>query len=323
MHTPRFATVAMLLAATGAVLGARPFAWTCPSIATVSAVEPVFDDVELVRGFSRAVGGLADGRATLDSAAVGERLVAAAGRSVAAPVPPEPPIAVEPAGRTIYEAVVPAVVALGSVFKCSTCNDWHVGNMAAGWIASPDGLVVTNHHVLERAAGHHLGVMTSDGGVLAVTDVVAADAARDTAVIRVDPRGRQLPHLGLGVAPGCGSSVTIVSHPKGRFFSLTKGVVSRYHRMRYGEHANRPATDAAVPAPTWMTVTAEFAIGSSGGPVFDDGGRVVGMVSRTSPGGALSQGKPKEPSPGGEQMIFRECVPVESLRSLFAAIPAP
>ncbi|MFM8890916.1 MAG: serine protease, partial [Planctomycetia bacterium] len=221
-------------------------------------------------------------------------------------------------------AVVPAVVALGSVFKCSNCNDWHVGNVAAGWIASPDGLVVTNHHVLERPPGNHLGVMTSDGEVLAVTDVVAADAARDTAVIRVDPRGRKLPHLGLGAAPGCGSSVTIISHPKGRFFSLTKGVVSRYHRMRYGDQPNRSPPDAVVAAPTWMTVTAEFAIGSSGGPVFDEAGRVVGMVSRTSPGGALAQGKPKEPPPpGGEQMIFRECVPVESLRSLFAVIRAP
>lgn len=294
----------------------------CVLVAAVAAAEPVFDDAELVRGFTRAAGALADARATLDSTTLGERLPKAAGRTVAAP---SDAVGQAPdSTRMSYGAVVPAVVAVGSVFKCDKCNDWHVGNMAAGWIAAPDGLVVTNHHVLERPPGNHFGVMTSDGEVFAMTDVLAADAARDTAVIRVDTRGRTLPFLVLGAAPSCGSAVTIVSHPKGRFFTLTTGVVSRYHRMRYVNPPDRPASEAAAAAPTWMTVTAEFTIGSSGGPVFDDVGRVVGMVSRTSPGKQAMPGKAPEPQPpAGEQMIFRECVPVDSVRALFSTTVEP
>ncbi len=184
---------------------------------TTLAAAPVFDDLQLVRGFAKGTGGLADADKTLESAAIEKRLKAVASKTV------DPPEAATPCTlgpeKPLYDAVVPAVVAVGSVFKCDKCNDWHVGQMASGWLLSPDGLVVTNHHVLERAPGNRYGVMTSDGEVYGVVDVVAAD--------------------------------------------------------------------------------------------------VVGMVSRTSPGRPAVPGKPSEaPPPGGEQMIFKECVSADTLRAL-------
>jgi serine protease Do len=285
-----------------------------------AAESPVFDDVQLLRGFARGAGALADAGTTLDSAAIEERLKQAAGKTAVLPQAAIP-CALGPQ-RSLYDAVVPAVVAVGSVFKCGKCNDWHVGQMASGWIASPDGLVVTNHHVLERADGNRYGVMTSDGEVYGVSEVVATDLVGDAAVIRIDPRGRQLPFLQLGPRAPCGSPVTVISHPKGRFYSLTTGIVSRYHRMWYDDHPNRAKFDVGQTPATWMTITADFAIGSSGGPVFNAAGEVVGMVSRTALGRAAAPGKPPEQPPaGGEQMIFKECVSADTLRSLFAGEP--
>lgn len=282
---------------------------------TARAAAPVFDDLQLVRGFAKGTGGLADADKTLDSAAIEERLKAVAGKTAALPEAATP-CTLGPE-KPLYDAVVPAVVAVGSVFKCDKCNDWHVGQMASGWVLSPDGLVVTNHHVLERAPGNRYGVMTSDGEVYGVVDVVAADVVGDAAVIRIDTRGRRMPFLALGTPPACGTPVTIISHPKGRFFSLTTGIVSRYHRMWYDDHPDRSKFKVGGTPATWMTVTADFAIGSSGGPVLDAAGEVVGMVSRTSPGRAAGPGKPPEtPPPGGEQMIFKECVSADTLRAL-------
>ena len=297
---PRVALLALLASVTGTGLAADGL---------------VVDDLQLVRGFARETGVLADSAATLDSATIDEQLKEAAGKTV------EPPQAATPCAlgpeQSLYDAVVPAVVAVGSVFKCGKCNDWHVGQMASGWILSPDGLVVTNHHVLERAEGNRYGVMTSDGAVFGVQKVLAADVVGDAAVIRIDTKGRKLPFVQLGDRAACGTPVTVISHPKGRFYSLTTGIVSRYHRMWYDEHPNRAKFAVGQTPAIWMTVTADFAIGSSGGPVFNAAGEVVGMVSRTSPGRAAAPGKPPEQPPaGGEQMIFKECVSADTLRAL-------
>ena len=85
-----------------------------------------------------------------------------------------------------------------------------------------------------------------------------------------------------------------------------------------------------------MNTTADFGQGSSGGPVMDEFGKVVGQVSRTFTlyAGGESRGRPrrvasdveeksdKEPS-GGDgsdladpQMVFKSCVPVKTLRAL-------
>ena len=251
--------------------------------------EPVIDDEQLARGFAAGLGRLVDAAARgtdapADAVPVlaplatdAARMQLQAGVGCTVPVSTAETLCGLTPDRSLYETVTPAIVVVGSVFKCDRCKDWHLGQTASGWILSADGLVVTNHHVLDRPGGNHYGVMTSDGQVYAVTGVVAADPVGDAAVLRIDPRGRRLPTLAVGRPAGCGDAVTIISHPKGRFYSLTTGVVSRYHRQR--QPGAGPA--AGRPAAVWMSVTADYAVGSSGGPVLNAAGEVVGMVSRT------------------------------------------
>ena len=287
--------------------------------AAVAVASPVIDDVRLAKQFVAGLGPLASSGRTLRSDGIRESLAAKAGATVELPQAATP-CSLEP-DRPLYDAVVPAIVTVGSVYTCEKCSDWHIGGLATGWVLSPDGLVVTNHHVLERDKGHSFGVMASDGTVFAIEEVVATDPAGDAAIIRIATRGRQLPHLAIGRASGCGEPVSVISHPRGRFYCLTEGVVSRYHRQK-----------GAV----WMSVTADYAVGSSGGPVFNAAGEVVGMVSRTfnpplpnaaappkpaKPGDASQSQSQAQPQPKPlaavpDQMVFKDCVSAETLRKL-------
>ncbi len=297
-----------------------------PNAATTGAAptHPVIDDEALAREFVSGLATIVDqaggepGSAAINSREAARQLVAAAGRQVR--LPPSPTLCTLRPEESLYEAVMPAVVVVGSIYKCNNCSDWHLGGMASGWLLADNGLVVTNHHVFGEDSGHRFGVMTADGAVFAVTEILAADEAGDAAIARIDPRGRRLPALPLGGQPACGDPVTVISHPAGRFYSLTKGVVSRFHREpnHAAAAANRQSAAGGGPAATaqsvWMSVTADFAVGSSGGPVFNADGEVVGMVSRTF----ASQAKRTHRRYGnfGSQMVFKDCVSLDTLLRL-------
>ncbi len=319
--SPRHRSV--LLAACGSL------ALALTAVTSAPAQSPVFDDEELTRGFLRGLVGVA----TADGVLTGDRAVSesfdrigtgvAIGRRAG-----ETPCA--PGARGLYDAVVPAVVAVSSIHTCERCSDWHLGGTGSGWILSPDGLVVTNHHVIERDKGHRLGVMTADGQVWAVTEVVAADPVGDAVVVRVDTRGKRLPFVSLGAAPSCGAPVSVVSHPVGRYWCLTEGVVSRFHRQAVPK--GEPAVEGALPAgrpgagaatkPVWMSITADYTVGSSGGPVFNAAGEVVGMVARTvtSSNPKRDEANPRRRPLAGETIVFKDCVSTETLRRLIAGI---
>ena len=299
--------------------------------ATTAIASPVFDDEHLNHTFLHGLAALASSDAILTGARAEEEVLATVGRGVSLPLASTPCHLGE--AKPLYDAVVPAVVAVSSVYKCERCSDWHLGGSGSGWVVSPDGLVVTNHHVIQRDAGHRMGIMMADGEVYAITAVVAADPVGDAVVVRIDTRGRKLPFLAIGSSPDCGTAVSVVSHPVGRYWCLTEGVVSRFHRQQKATGDAIPAVDgnataaalARAPAgvkPVWMSITADYTIGSSGGPVFNPAGEVVGMVSRTV---TSSQTKPENANRrrplAGETIVFKDCVSTETLHKLLSGHP--
>jgi S1-C subfamily serine protease len=268
------------------------------------AAEPssprIIDDLQLMRQMRAGLGELADAKKGMNAKQLQEAVQKAPG-SVS--------ITLNAPSATNQDAphddLIGSVAVLSSVYKCGKCDKWHLGGSATAWCLTADGIFVTNHHVFEAARGDLSGICTVDGRVAAVKEILASDRAADVCLFRVDGEGfRPLP---MGAPTPVGTKVRVISHPEGRFFFQTSGEVARYHR--------RPARAKQAPS-TWMSITADFARGSSGGPVVDSAGRVVGMVSSTQSIYYESSGK--EPK-GPLQMVVKNCVPVAAIRNLVKA----
>ena len=305
-----------------------------PLMEKVSSAEnqtPVVDDTALAEQFIEGLATLVENapsktQRTLEAGNALRLLAQTEGSAIQ--LPDLQHIPVETTEESLYQRVMPAVVVIGSIYKCDSCNDWHLGGMASGWLLSDDGLVVTNHHVFTEESNHYFGVMTSDGNVFAVCSVLASNREGDAAIAQLDTRGIVLPFLRLGHPAACGDAVVVISHPAGRFYSLTRGVVSRYHRHNADpstmaksggtSHLSKKSNSDEVLhsnlAPVWMSVTADYAVGSSGGPVFDSSGDVVGMVSRTYTTQATK--KHRRHDSFGNQMVFKDCVSLDTILGL-------
>ena len=130
---------------------------------------------------------------------------------------------------SIYEHVKRSVVLVGSIHKCGNCDKWHA-NFASGFVVRPDGIIATNYHVLDKKEDKTMGVMTFDGDVYLVREVLAANKTDDTALIQVEAEG--LEPLPLRADVAVGSPVSVLSHPNKRLYMFTRGVVSRYFSQR-------------------------------------------------------------------------------------------
>jgi len=139
-----------------------------------------------------------------------------------------------------------------------------------GFYISADGLLITNHHVIERA--HKIEAVSADGRRLEVLGVVALDQDNDLAVLRIaTERSSPLPVASLeAIEPG--ERVVVLGGPLGLAGSLSEGIVS----------AIRNASELTPPQPATkplLQITAAISPGSSGSPVLNFDGEVVGVVA--------------------------------------------
>lgn len=213
-----------------------------------------------------------------------------------------------------YDKQVHGVVLVGSVYKCDNCDKWHLGGVATAWVLSEDGLMVTNSHVFEHSKSEAFGVLTFEGKFAEIVKVESANRSADIAVFRVEGSG--FSPLPVANTVSVGDAVHVISHPDNRFYTYTSGHVSRL----YSKHTHR----GELPA-TWLSITADFARGSSGGPVLNDQGAVVGMVSRTDTiyyfGKNPKKWKNGEPDKGPSQMVIKNCVSLHEIQSLLGNEP--
>lgn len=202
--------------------------------------------------------------------------------------------------RELYADAADRILVTGQLYKCDRCTRWHNRHATAFPIAP--GVCVTNHHVVD-GDGRTLVVMTRAGEVLPVTEVLCADPANDLAIIRVE--GLDLAPFPLAaIDPGPGENVAVISHPDGRYYTLSAGIVARYHPVhRAGAH------------PAAMSITADYARGSSGAAVLDRSGAVVGICATTSSIYYEEQAGVQK----NLQMVVKDCTPVSAVRALVRA----
>lgn len=182
----------------------------------------------------------------------------------------------EPADRRltpaeVYRRAVPSVFVLASTYRDPDTGDWVDGVYATAWAAAADGVLVTNWHVFEDLEpGEVFAAADYKGNVYPVTDILGGDKTADVLVLKVAGSGFAPLPVAADAAP-VGSWVGVLSHPGDFYYVYTQGSVTRYSTEK-AEDGTRER---------WMGVTAEFATGSSGGPVLDDRGNVVGMTAVT------------------------------------------
>ena len=141
-------------------------------------------------------------------------------------------------------------------------------SLGSGFFISEDGLVVTNHHVIDRAT--QIQIVTSDGKELEA-ELVGTDRQTDLAVLRVKEKGKYpFVKFGSSKAVRKGDWVVALGNPFGLGGTATAGILSADGREL---GASSPYTD-------FIQIDAPINRGNSGGPTFDLQGNVIGVNSQ-------------------------------------------
>lgn len=157
-------------------------------------------------------------------------------------------------------------------------------SLGSGFIVDPAGYIVTNQHVVERAADLRIQVTTNDSKTHNA-HYITGDDKTDLAFIKIDAKA-DFPFISLdNISPNLlGETVIVVGNAVGYGSSISRGVLSavkRHITVDNIEYKDLVQTDAAINP------------GNSGGPVIDISGRLVGISSAKmafTPQGVPTQG---------------------------------
>ena len=150
----------------------------------------------------------------------------------------------------------------------------------SGFIVSPDGMILTNNHVVADA--NKVTVILSDRREFNAR-VVGRDPTTDVAVIKID--GQNLPTVPLGndETARVGDWVLAIGNPLGLDFTVTQGIISAKGRGLAGLY------DSPYAVVDNLQTDAPINPGNSGGPLVNVRGEVVGMNSAiASPTGSYA-----------------------------------
>jgi len=152
-------------------------------------------------------------------------------------------------------------------------------SLGSGVIVSPDGYILTNHHVVETA--DEIEIALADGRK-AKARIIGSDPETDLAVVKIDLKGLPAMTFGRSDQAKVGDMVLAIGNPFGVGQTVTMGIVSALGRTHLGINTfeNFIQTDAAINP------------GNSGGALADASGNLLGIntaiYSRT--GGSLGIG---------------------------------
>lgn len=140
----------------------------------------------------------------------------------------------------------------------------HAMALGSGFVISPDGVIVTNNHVIDNAIDIKV---TLDDGTELPAKLLGADAKSDLAVLKVQAP-HQLPTIAWGDSDKLklGDQILAIGNPFGIGTTVTAGIVSARGRDLH-----------SGPYDDFIQIDAPINHGNSGGPLVDRDGNVVGI----------------------------------------------
>jgi hypothetical protein len=146
----------------------------------------------------------------------------------------------------------------------------HPVAQGTGFLVSADGRIVTNYHVIKGASSAI--VKLPDGAFYDVDGVVAFDKARDLAVIKAHGQNFRVVTLGNSDRVQVGEEIVAIGSPLSLESTVSSGIVSGIRTIK--EEGGK-----------FLQITAPISPGSSGGPLFNMAGEVVGITTLYLKGG--------------------------------------
>jgi serine protease Do len=147
-----------------------------------------------------------------------------------------------------------------------------------GFLITPDGYALTNHHVVEAA--EKIKVRVGSNSELVNATVVGDDPRTDVALIKLEGKRTDWPSLPLGDSDALqvGDFVVAIGNPFGLSQSVSLGILSARGRRDIAPSGRRGLYD-------FLQTDASINPGNSGGPLLNIGGEVVGINSAINAAG--------------------------------------
>jgi putative serine protease PepD len=151
----------------------------------------------------------------------------------------------------------------------------------SGFVVSSDGKIITNEHVVDGATS--VTVKLGTDGKAQTAQVLAADASKDLALLKIDATNLHALSFGDSSSLQVGDNVYAIGNPYGLDHTLTSGIVSALDRD----------IDAPDGTPITGAIQTDAALnpGNSGGALLDADGKVVGVNSQIATSGSSSGGQ--------------------------------
>lgn len=143
-------------------------------------------------------------------------------------------------------------------------DEWGDRVLGAGVVLTADGLIATNEHVVSGLTELYV-VLPDQTTIISVDTILYSDFANDLALLRINNESLAPVRLSP-IEPMVGDPVLTLGHPELFLYSLSDGIVSG--TRTYSKEGGR-----------FLQMTAPVNYGSSGGPVFNETGALVGLVS--------------------------------------------
>ena len=181
------------------------------------------------------------------------------------PIDPDSKSSAEAVGLKVFPSIVTVEVGNGN-----GDGDVSVFGSGSGVVLSGDGLIVTNHHVIQGADASQ--VIFQDGSIYQA-EVIGSDPLTDLAVLRIDATNLTPIELGSTEGLAVGQPAVAVGNPLGQEggASLTVGVLSAFNRDVQFSDGSRLSGMLQTDAPITQ--------GSSGGALVDINGELIGITS--------------------------------------------